>query len=241
MRRTPLLVLTVLVLAPALVLLADEPPAGAPAVTQTTEVVGSPPDLTGRWFVVADLALPEEKHLSVTHFWDIATVDGTVRIDARQVGLPPDLKAAFDDANRRSVSWDVSGGELDEIRAQWTTLPAEDRGVASIEHRLIGKDGFDEMIQNEALMQNALWVLQQSAQFRPNEGRPVREVLLWGALEPTADGFTGNHMSVAVAAAPFPIPISFKGTFRMYRMDGASERGFLARLLDVFAGCGRSR
>ena len=103
------------------------------------------------------------------------------------------------------------------------------------------EDAFDEMLKNEELMQNATFVVQQSGDFRPNEGRPVREVLLWGALEPTPDGYSGNHMSVAVAAAPFPIPISFKGTFRMYRMESVASRGFVARLLDVFAGCGRTR
>jgi hypothetical protein len=43
-----------------------------------------------------------------------------------------------------------------------------------------------------------------------------------------------------VAAAPFPIPISYKGTFRLYRIDAPpAPRGFLSRLFDGFAGCGR--
>lgn len=241
MRRLLLIALTIAALAPAVGLLAAEPAPAPAALTQTTEVLGTPPDLTGRWFVLADLSLPDGNHLNVPHFWDVATVDGKVRLDDRQVALPAAQKAALDEANTAHVTWKVGAADLEAIRDGWTTLPAEDRGLASVEHRIIGKDGFDEMLKNEAYMQDALWVVQQSGEFRPNEGRPVREVLLWGALEPQPDGFSGNHMSVAVAAAPFPIPISFKGTFRMYRMEAIAERGVLARFFDLFAGCGRAR
>lgn len=239
MRRLRSVVFVVLCLTPALALLADEPP--ATTITQTSESLGTVPSLDGRWLVLADLALPENHHLNVPHFWDVKTVDGKVQIDDRQVTLPPALKTAIDAANKEHAVWTPTAADLETIRDQWATLPAEDRGVSKIEHRVVAKDAFDEMLKNEELMQDADWVVQQSADFRPNEGRPVREVLIWGTLEPTPDGFTGNHMSVAVAAAPFPIPISFKGTFRMYRMESLPARGFVARLLDVFAGCGRTR
>jgi hypothetical protein len=239
MRRLRL-ILIALCFTPALALLADEPPAPA-AVSQQSESLGTPPDLTGRWFVLADLSLPADRHLNVPHFWDVKTVDGKFAVDDRQVGLPPEQKAAMAAANEKHVAWVPAAADLEAIRDQWATLPAEDRGIASLEHRIVGKDAFDEMLKEEQLMQDADWVIQQSGDFRPNEGRPVREVLIWGGLEQTPDGFTGNHMSVAVAAAPFPIPISFKGTFRMYRMESLPQRGFLARLFDVFAGCGRTR
>jgi hypothetical protein len=240
MRRLQLMVLIVLCLAPALALFADQPSAPA-AITQQIESLGTPPDFAGRWLVLADLNLPDDRHLNVPHFWDVKTVDGKAVIDDRQVGLPPEQKAAMTAANEKHVAWVPTVADLETIRDQWATLPAEDRGIASLEHRIIGKDAFDEMLKNEELMQDADWVIQQAGEFRPNEGRPVREVLVWGGLEQTPEGFTGNHLSVAVAAAPFPIPISFKGTFRMYRMESLPERGFLARLLDVFAGCGRTR
>jgi hypothetical protein len=38
------------------------------------------------------------------------------------------------------------------------------------------------------------------------------------------------------------VPIQFKGTFRLYPVGKPPrERGLLARLLDVFRGCGRTR
>lgn len=235
------MVLVVLCLAPALALLADEPPAPPAAVSQKSESLGTLPDFAGRWLVLADLHLPDDRHLNVPHFWDVTMVDGKPVIDDRQVGLPPEQKAAMTAANEKHVTWVPTATDLEAIREQWATLPAEDRGIASLEHRLVGKDAFDDMLKNEELMQDADWVIQQAGDFRPNEGRPVREVLVWGGLEQTPEGYTGNHMSVAVAAAPFPIPISFKGTFRMYRMESLPERGLVARLFDVFAGCGRTR
>jgi hypothetical protein len=240
MRRPHLVVLLALCLAPALLLRADEPPP-KPAPTQTTEVLGTPPDFTGRWLVLADLHLPDGNHLNVPHMWDIATKDGKVVIDDRQVKLPPAQAGELDEANKAHQAWTPTAADLEAIRDAWANLSVDDRGIQSTEHRIIGKDAFDEMLKNEETLQNAQWVIQQSSAFRPNEGRPVREVLIWGGLEPTPDGFSGNHMSVAVAAAPFPIPISFKGAFRMYRMESLPQRGFVARLLDVFAGCGRSR
>lgn len=55
MRRLQLVVLIVLCLAPALALFADEPaaPAAPGAITQTIESLGTPPDFTGRWLVLA--------------------------------------------------------------------------------------------------------------------------------------------------------------------------------------------
>ncbi len=241
MRRLQLLVLAVLCLTPALALLAEETAPPTPALTQTTKVEGTVPDLAGRWLLVADLVLPQDSHLNVAHFWDVTMVDGKPQIDSRQVGLPPDVRASLEAANQAHVTWTITPEQLDEVRADWATLPAEDRGLSSIDQRIIGKDAFDEMIKNEEFMKDAVWVVQQSGEFRPNEGRPVRDALLWGAVAPTEDGYSGAHMSVAVAAAPFPIPIAFKGTFRMYRVDPGAPRGVLARVFDVFAGCGRSR
>lgn len=241
MRRLPLFVLAVLCLTPALALLADESAPPAPAVTQTTETTGTVPDLVGRWLVVADLVLPQGAHLNVAHFWDVAVVDGKPQIDSRQVGLPPAVRASLEAANEAHVAWTPTPEQLDEVRGAWATLPPEDRGIAKIEHKIIGKDAFDDMIKGEELMKDSQWVVQQSGDFRPNEGRPVRDALLWGGVTTTGDGYSGPHMSVAVAAAPFPIPIAFKGTFRMYRVSPGGERGFVARMLDVFAGCGRTR
>jgi hypothetical protein len=53
-------------------------------------------------------------------------------------------------------------------------------------------------------------------------------------------GWRGNGVVAQVVAAPFPVPITLHGTFRMLRVEATAEgrKGFLARLLDAFKGCG---
>ena len=53
------------------------------------------------------------------------------------------------------------------------------------------------------------------------------------------DVYSGNYFSVAVAAAPFPVPIKFEGTFRLFPLPPAAP-SIWQRLGDVFAGCHRS-
>jgi len=45
---------------------------------------------------------------------------------------------------------------------------------------------------------------------------------------------------VSVANAPFPIPISFMGTFRLYRLGPPPQPSLWERVLGMFKGCGRT-
>jgi hypothetical protein len=49
--------------------------------------------------------------------------------------------------------------------------------------------------------------------------------------------YSGNYLAVAVAAAPFPIPIKFDGTFQLFPIG--RSRSIWARIGDFFAGCNR--
>lgn len=208
--------------------------------TQTTEIVGAPPDLVGRWFLLADLTFPNNPaRILVPAFWVVAKVDGKTDVQVRFVGLPPDVAAAYKKAGETRVSWSPTPADVDAIRDQWDTLPPEDRGLASVETKLVGKDAFDDTIKGEPKLQDSLWVAQVTGNFRQGGGRPVREVAIYGATAQTEDGWSGNYMSVAVANAPFPVPIQLNGTFRMWRVDPRPDRGILARIADWFAGCGR--
>ena len=64
---------------------------------------------------------------------------------------------------------------------------------------------------------------------------------VYSALGVKDGGYVGNFSTATIAAAPLPIPIAFSGTFQAYRLRAAPARarGFLARLADLFAGCGR--
>ncbi len=228
-----------------------QPPAQAPAQptgrpaeappTFTTEVKGTVPDLTGRWLIVAQVNLPQGtgSGVGVASFWEVAPVDGKPALTLRWVGLPPAQRQALDAANKETRAWEPTVADLQDVRDAWDTLPPEPRGAASVATTISGADAFSEEMRGDAAMKDSLFIVQQLVSFHPGPQRPMRDVLVYGAKERLPDGFRGNYASATVAAAPFPIPISFAGTFRMYRLESVPARGLLARLLGVFAGCGR--
>src|SRR5262249_61328946 len=129
--------------------------------------------------------------------------------------------------------------ELQDLRDGWATLSPLDRGIGQIETKIMGSDAFDATAKGEARMKDALFIVQQTADFRPGGGRPIKDVYLYGALQQQPDGWTGNYMSASVAPTPVPIPITLNGTFRLYRLDPGGPRGVFGRPFSTVSGRGR--
>jgi hypothetical protein len=209
----------------------------------TTRVVGTVPDLVGRWLVVTQVrsGRSEGGGNGAAQLWDVEAPDGTPQLTVRDVRLPPALQADLDAANQARRDWEPSAGQLAELRDAWATLPAYDRGVAEIETVITGKDAFGAVIKSDARMRESDFVIQIVAAFTPGPNRPIKDVLLFGATGPTPFGYSGNFASASIAAGAVPIPIALQGVFRLYRLESAPAPGVLARIADVFAGCGRGR
>ena len=62
----------------------------------------------------------------------------------------------------------------------------------------------------------------------------------YGVTDTLPDGYRGSLTTASMIAAPFPIPITFKGTFRLYRLESVPQAGLLQRVLGMFSGCGRT-
>jgi hypothetical protein len=210
-----------------------------PPAEQTTQVSGTVPDLAGRWLVVSRIELGSSGALTTTTaaLWDVTMAGGKPSVTLRQADLPPALRESLEKASAAHAAWEPSAGELADLRQSWDSLSPAEHGIGHVETKITGSDAFDDVMKGEERMKGARFVIQQVVDFRPGGGRPIKDVYIYGALEQRPDGWAGNYMSASVAPTPVPIPITLNGTFRAYRLE--SQRGLLARMMDVFAGCGR--
>src|SRR5262249_15370061 len=150
------------------------------------------------------------------------------------------LKAPLEAATSKHERWEPTAEQLAAVRDGWDTIAPERLPLASIETTLSGADAIPEKLAADPTVAGSLFVVQSVLTYEPGPQRPTRDAYVLSARERVDGGFRGNYASVPVAAAPFPIPIAFAGTFRLYPIEPAPERGFLARLLDIFTGCGRT-
>ena len=210
-------------------------PATAP--THTTTVEGTGPKLEGRWLMLASVGLAQGAKRLIPSVFDVRRSDGKLEFRERHIVLPPAQNEALRRANEDLGGvWSPTDADLAAIDAAWETLQPEERGVAQFTYQLTGRDAFDDDLKKEATTKDALWVLRQSYIFLPGGSRPVNQANLIAPLKLEDGIYSGNYLAVAVAAAPFPVPIKFEGTFRLIPIGRTS---FWTRLGDFFAGCNR--
>lgn len=229
----------VLLLAGTGITVAQEPPppAAPTAPTQTTVVHGRPPDLNGRWLVLFDIAEKAVRR-TVASFVEIRTVDGKPEVLEHFVDLPEDMKAALEEHNQTASIWEPTAGDLTALAERWDSLPAADRGVSQVTNDLWEAAAFSDAEREDPVIAESIWVLRQTMGFAPGGQRPATQVNVYGASARDGTGWRGSGVLAQVLAAPFPVPITLKGTFRMRRVEAVpGATGFLARLFDAFKGC----
>jgi len=239
MRRLLASLLLAGVLAPALAP-ADQPTEAPPE--QTTQIAGDVPNLVGRWLVVSRVEIPTRTDLgsTIASLWDVTAPGGKMSLTVPQVELPKALQDELAQANSTHARWEPTTRELQDLRDGWSSLEPLDRGVGRIETKITGKDAFDAVQKGEQRMKDALFIVQQTFDYRPGGGRPIRDVYLYGGVAQQPDGWTGSYMSASIAPTPVPVPITLNGTFRIYRLDSTQSPGLLERFFNMFSGCGRS-
>ncbi len=216
-------------------------PGAAVAAVQETKVLGTPPDLAGRWLSLGWIELTDGRAVSAPMFWEITVHDGKPVMTHRFVSLPPALKAAVDKADADGKPWEPTPDDLDQLRAGWESLQPTDMHIAKLTNEISGRDGFDDNVKAEERSKDSIWLVRQRMDFDAKAAPTIRQVMVYSALAPRGGDYTGNFDIATVAAAPFPVPLSYKGTFRLYHLgEPPAPRGFLGRLLDTFKGCGRS-
>jgi hypothetical protein len=241
-RRARVLISLALFLAPLRgAIAADQSPTLPPSPLQQTVVHGTLPNLAGRWLAVGWVDLPGGGVTTMTGLWEIATADGQLALTHRFVELPPDLKAAIEKANQEHWRWAPSREALAALARGWDTLSTSDAKVANVQNQLAGHDGFDEAFTKDERTRDARFLITQRFDMSPAAAPVLREIFIYAVLtgDENGEGYGGNFDTATIAAAPLPIPIHVQGTFWMYPLGPPPAKGFLARLLGSFAGCGR--
>jgi hypothetical protein len=237
MRRTTLVgcLLTLVVGGAAM---ADEaPPVPGVGPEQTTTVRGTVPDLAGRWLGLAWLNLPGGTTRTNVAVWEVRTREGRPEVVVRFVGLPAAEQAALDAANQTKAPWYPTAADVARVAAAWESLPAREVRPQKVETVLTGADAFDEALRTDLQTSGARWIAQQTETPDPANARTSRQAHIYAVKDAVDGGWKGAYTTVVVAAAPFPVPITFRGSFQLFRLD--PRPGFLARLLDTLRGCGR--
>jgi hypothetical protein len=218
---------------------ATTPPPPPTAATQTTTAKGGLPDLDGRWLVLPHITLAQGTGRCLPSLLEVTRKDGKLDLHERHVVLPDAQRDALEKASTTGDgTWNPMPADLAAILAAWDGLQPEQRGVTEITHDLTAKDAFGPDILKEPKTKDAEWVMVQQYTFSPGGGHPIKQMNAFGALREDGREWTGNYTTVTLAAAPFPVPITFNGTFRLIPLEAKEKpAGFVARLFDLFKGC----
>jgi hypothetical protein len=199
-----------------------------PAIEQQTTVHGTPPALAGHWLALGHIELPGGKLRSVPALWEVIQHDGQPEIRQRFVGLPPEQQRALEQATSKEQKWQPTPADLGAIQAAWDSLPP--RGgerVKQLNHELFSADALDETMQSAPETKGSLWILREVESFLPGQGAAMTQISVYAAHEARDGGYSGKFVLVNMVAAPFPIPISFQGTFEMLPVaEGAAPTLF---------------
>jgi len=199
-------------------------------VPQATKVVGTTPDLVGRWLLVTTLG-QGGGHRSTATVWDVTRDADGLHLRERFVTLPPAQRDSLERGD-----WIPSPDDLDALASAWDTLEPLDRGLARVTHEVAGPDGLDDAARNDPLAAGALWIVRASYAFAPGGSRPTQEHRVFAATGRDGAGWTGRYADATIAMAPLPLPITLQGTFRLSPVP-AAVRSTWTRLADVFRGC----
>jgi hypothetical protein len=219
----------------------EKPPLGPPK--QTTVVRGTPPKgLAGRWMAVGWIEVPDKTTRSVASLWEIAEQSSGLTLTMRFAALPEAQANGLALANTAQKPWHPLPSDLTDIAKAWDQLTDSPPPILTVENEIVGRDGFDQAFKTEPKTKDAMWAVRQTERFDPSAGGAMQTINVYGVLEARDGGYFGNFTTATIAAAPLPIPIVLNGTFQMYRLEREgvpTSRGFLARVLDAFRGCGR--
>jgi len=212
---------------------------------ETTTVDGSIPiDLSGAWLVVADMQLPQEKVNSVAQLLTASRKDGTdLTLHLLDVHLPKAIDEELKAASKKAVRWEPTEKELAALGKEWSLLPrpttrdlkAGDVVYGKVEFTLVTPEHYDAQFAKQKgplspVLAESAFALEIVERYKPQTlapGERVAQVMerrsVYGIRKAGDRMIEGKQATGYLAAGPTaPLPLSFSGPFRMYRLSGAA-------------------
>jgi hypothetical protein len=216
--------------------------ANVPDFPQTTHVAGKVPiNLAGAWFLYAQAEFAGGKARALQpELWTVSQKsDHEVDFRLLDVELPKSIDEPYRAANRQTTAWEPSPADLALLRKEWAKLPPatnkdvhrSDVAYGSVEITVVSPDKYGEVFQAggtqiEDALKDSKFAVQVLEKFRPlpvPPGENVAQVMerksLYIVHTANDSMLEGKQFTGYVAAGPgTPIPISFVGPFRLYRL-----------------------
>ncbi|TMA69004.1 MAG: hypothetical protein E6J77_28520 [Deltaproteobacteria bacterium] len=231
-------------------------PAAAPAgwtdFEEKITVEGNVPiGLGGVWFLVAQTHLAEGRYRTFPELLRVSQGNHAgLGIHLLDVSLPEKIAEAVKTANKQFTPWTPSAAELTALARRWSKLPrapkkdpTTDLLLGQVLFTVAAPERFEQVFprQDEALkhvLTDSAVSLQIVENYRPlpvppqPSGVVITQVMerksIYGVKKVSSAVLEGDHVTGFIAAGPgFPIPLNFRGTFRMYCLTSCS-RGTVA-------------
>ena len=135
------------------------------------------------------------------------------------IEFPKTIQDSLEKAQKAEKPWEPSAKELALLKSSWGRLkPSKRDEYSKIEWKVLAADKFDEGLQMDPATKDAKFAITSDQQMIPKPNVPNKLILVFGAREIGGDLIEGGHVRAMMAAAPFPIPIEMKGSFKMYQV-----------------------
>ena len=217
----------------------------AAGIAQQTQVVGKlPVNLGGAWFLYAQAEFPGGKSRALApELLRASQNDGNVALQLLDVQLPKSIYDPYQAASRGTKAWEPTPDDIALLRKDWSKLPpatAKDWRKSEVvydkvEFTFASPDKYGETFQGEAsgigdALSGSLFAFQIVEHYRPQKvepGQNVAQVMerksVYVVRNATDSMIEGKQFTGYLAAGPgVPIPISFNGPFRLYRLAKAA-------------------
>jgi hypothetical protein len=142
-----------------------------------------------------------------------------VSVDLLDVDLPKAVQDEIDAANKANKPWDPSDKDLALLKSSWKSLtPRAKSEYSKIEWKVLENKYLEGGMLQDDRTKDAKFVISGDATLVASPGQANRNIIIYGANKVSDRVIEGGHVRAIMTAAPFPIPIDMKGTFKMFRL-----------------------